>query len=389
MGKVVGSAFEPTGWEPGALGPGRQIGPYRVESRLGAGGMGETWRAWDGRLARWVALKRIHPRAATEATARERLRREARAAARLNHPAVVQIYDLLETDDGDDILVLELVPGETLAAALRKEGPWPPGRAAALGCEIAAGLAAAHAAGLVHRDLKPGNVMVTPSGHAKILDLGLARRFEGDDDDPTLTAEGHVLGTLSAMSPEQAAGLAVDGRSDLFSFGTLLYETLSGRSPFAAESPLAILQKIGSAIPDPLVEVDPAIPPGLSRLVERLLAKEPNHRPQSAAQVAAVLDGFAREAADASSSPPAGLDGLDEPSTPGEATEAFLALEVPSPAAAAEPEPAPGRRRRLALLGVAIVLAFALAAGAMYCYGGPARREAKASLAGAGASSAP
>src|SRR3954471_23912111 len=260
------------------------IGPYSLGERLGAGGMGEVYQAYDERLDRWVAVKLIRPEATENETARERFRREARAVARLSHPSIVQIHDIVETAESDAI-VMELVEGESLARRITR-GPLPVGEAVRIGREIAEGLAAAHAKGLIHRDLKPENVMITPEGRAKILDFGLAKRLEGE---ASLTADHRVLGTFRAMSPEQAKGLPLDARSDLFSFGLLLYEMLSGRSPFEGSSTLETLTRICTHRQTPLREVSSAIPEGLSRLVDQLLEKEPARRPGTAREVAAAL----------------------------------------------------------------------------------------------------
>src|SRR3954468_19443213 len=240
------------------MGPqSRAIGPYTLEKRLGAGGMGEVFQAYDRRLDRWVAIKLIRPEAAGSATARERFRREARAAARLSHPSIVQIHDIVESDESDAI-VMELVEGEPLARRLAR-GPLPVDETMRIGREIAEGLAAAHAKGLIHRDLKPENVMVTPEGHAKILDFGLAKRLEGEAEQG-LTQDFTVVGTVHTMSPEQARGLPLDARSDLFSLGALLYEMLAGGSPFAAATPLDTLSNVCTLRQRPLRELDPAVP---------------------------------------------------------------------------------------------------------------------------------
>ncbi|HEY0510851.1 MAG TPA: protein kinase [Thermoanaerobaculia bacterium] len=264
-----------------------KIGPYRIESRLGAGGMGEVYRAWDERLERWVALKTVRSEAAGNDKARERFRREARAAASLSHPAIVQIYDILDWEDGDAI-VMELVDGESLARRIAR-GPAAVRETIRLGRQIAEGLAAAHAKGLLHRDLKPENVMVTADGHAKILDFGLAKRLE----EPPLTRDSVVVGTFRSMSPEQARGLPLDPRSDLFTLGLLLYEMLTGQSPFAASSTLETLTRICTARQPSLRDLDPSMPEPLSRLIDRLLEKDPAHRPQSALEVAETLEGMA------------------------------------------------------------------------------------------------
>ncbi len=261
------------------------VGPYTLEKRLGAGGMGEVYQAYDRRLDRWVAIKLIRPEYTENATARERFRREARAAARLSHPAIVQIYDIVESEESDAI-VLELVEGEPLSRRIA-HGPLPVEEAVRLGRQTAEGLAAAHARGIIHRDLKAENVMVTLDGHAKILDFGLAKRLEGE---ASLTEDHRVVGTFRSMSPEQALGLPLDHRSDLFSLGVLLYEMLSGRSPFQGGSTLETLTRICQHQQAPLRELDPAIPEPLSSLVDHLLAKDPVLRPGSALEISAVLD---------------------------------------------------------------------------------------------------
>jgi eukaryotic-like serine/threonine-protein kinase len=261
------------------------IGPYALGERLGAGGMGEVYQAYDERLDRWVAIKLIRPESATSENARERFRREARAAARLSHPSIVQTHDIVELEEGDAI-VMELVEGESLAKRIAR-GPLPVDAAVRIGREIAEGLAAAHAKGLIHRDLKPENVMITPEGRAKILDFGLAKRLEGET---SLTQDQRVIGTFRAMSPEQARALPLDARSDLFSLGLLLYEALSGRSPFEGSSALETMTRICTHRQAPLREVNPAIPGGVSDLVDHLLEKKPDHRPRSALEVASRLD---------------------------------------------------------------------------------------------------
>jgi eukaryotic-like serine/threonine-protein kinase len=265
-------------------GRSQTIGPYELERRIGAGGMGEVYQAYDQRLDRRVAVKLIRAEQTENATARERFRREARAAARLSHPSIVQIHDVVESDDNDAI-IMELVDGESLASRIAR-GPIPVAEAVRLGREIAEGLAAAHAKGVIHRDLKPGNVMLTAEGQAKILDFGLAKRLEGE---ASLTADHRVMGTFRSMSPEQAKGLPLDARSDLFSFGLLLYEMLSGRSPFEGSSTLETLTRICTHRQAPLREVNAAIPAWLSDLVDQLLEKEPARRPASARQAAAAL----------------------------------------------------------------------------------------------------
>lgn len=267
-----------------------QIGPYRILQPLGAGGMGEVLLAQDERLDRRVAIKRIRGDS-TLSDQRERFRREARLAARLSHSSIVQVHDLLTEGDVDN-LVMEYVEGETLRA-LSVRGPLPVPRVLDLGIQIAQGLREAHRQGIVHRDLKTENVLVTPDGRAKIADFGIAKRLADSWNEESLTRTDAIVGTYRTMAPEQARGGPVDHRCDLFAFGVLLYELLAGRSPFQAENPLATLDRIVHHRQTPLSEVDPEIPAALSRLVDRLLEKDPALRPHGMGQVLRDLEEIA------------------------------------------------------------------------------------------------
>ncbi len=267
----------------------QKIGPYRVEERLGVGGMGEVYKAYDDRLERWVAIKRIRGDKDEAEENRERFQREARATARLNHNSIVHLYDIFR--DGDsDCIVMEYVEGVSLDTLVRN-GPLEPAQVARLGQEIAQGLAEAHSKGIIHRDLKVENIIVTPEGHAKILDFGLARPLLSGDLDASLTGKGQLVGTSRAMSPEYVGGEAIDHRSDLFSLGVLIYEAVTSHSPFKAHNTLATLKQVMLHRQTPAHLVNSNVPEELSSIIERLLEKDPDARPQSAQQVA---DDFAR-----------------------------------------------------------------------------------------------
>jgi TOMM system kinase/cyclase fusion protein len=328
------------------------IGPYRLERRLGAGGMGEVYEAYDERLDRRVALKLIWPGRAQEAGARERLRREARASARLNHPNIVQVYDILQTEEADCI-VMELVGGATLAQRLRG-GPLDVEEALAVAGEIAEALEAAHAAGVVHRDLKTENVILTPAGRAKVLDFGIAKQL-APGAEGSLTAAGTVLGTCRAMSPEQARGGEVDFRSDLFSFGSLLYEVVTGKSPFLEAHAAATLLRICHYRHTPARDENPRVPESLSALIDRLLEKDPERRPQSASEVAREIDRIrTRRPGRASSGVAArGSGGVPRRSEPASAQEATLLSIPPSNL----PRSDHGERRQVTVMGCRLVRA--------------------------------
>ena len=269
------------------LAAGERLGSYVIESLVGRGGMGEVYLAYDERLQRPVAIKRIR-QDRVDGEHRERFRREALAVAQVSHPAIVQVYEWLETPGGH-CLVMEWIGGRSLAEVIAA-GELDLRRILRLACEIAEGLAEAHAKGFLHRDLKPENVLVTASGHAKIVDFGLVAPIRPSlgDAETALTRAGAVVGTVHTMAPEQAEGGSLDHRADLFSFGCILYEMLAGRSPFRAATWIETLRKVLYEEPAPLARPD--LPPALAELVRGLLAKDREGRPANAAAVHRTLE---------------------------------------------------------------------------------------------------
>lgn len=260
---------------------------YRIDTRIGSGGMGDVFRAFDQENGRWVALKAIRADSAGDHERRRRFRREASAVARLDHPSIVKLFELLETENGE-ILVMELVEGETLALRLQRS-PLPADRAMEIARDIAAGLAEAHRNGIIHRDLKAENIMIAPDGRAKILDFGLAKGLLTDTESQ-LTADGVLMGTTRAMSPEQARGHVLDPRSDLFSLGSLLYEMATSVSPFAGGNSLQTLKRICTYRQPSARDLRPDLPEALSDFIDHLLEKNPDHRPRNANEVLSRLD---------------------------------------------------------------------------------------------------
>jgi serine/threonine protein kinase len=254
---------------PVALPPGTQLGPYEILALAGAGGTGEVYRARDSRLARDVAIKVSHERFS------DRFTREARAVAALNHPNICTLYDV-----GPNYLVMEYIEGAPL------QGPLPSEKAVTLAVQIASALAEAHGKGIIHRDLKPANILVTATG-VKLLDFGLAKRAQVEDTDPTVTQSrvGTVVGTAAYMAPEQALGRPVDTRCDIFSFGSVLYEMLSGKRAFQGDTPVAVMAAVLSMEPEPL-----RAPPALMHVITRCLRKSPGDRFANVAEIRAALE---------------------------------------------------------------------------------------------------
>ena len=277
---------------PGTEGPqltgqtltaGQKLGRYTVLEPIGSGGMGAVYRARDEKLERVVAIKILSPGLVTGEDARRRFRKEALALAKLSHPHIAAVYDVGE-QDGVDYLVMECVPGQTLSATL-KAVPLSVERATTIILEIAGALEDAHEQGVIHRDLKPANVMITPKGHAKVLDFGIAKLLAPLAPDATASMEtGFLIGTPLYMSPEQAQGHAVDARTDIWSLGVIYFQLLTGRTPFAGDSNIALLHAIIRDPPTPLRELRPDAPPLANEIISRSLQKDPASRYQSSSE---------------------------------------------------------------------------------------------------------
>ena len=273
---------------------GRTLEHYQIESKLGEGGMGVVYKARDARLGRAVAVKVLPAEKLADPSAKQRFVREARAASALNHPGIITIHDI-RTEGEVDYIVMEWIDGRTLAELIPPEGMRAE-QALRYGVQIADALAAAHGAGILHRDLKPSNVMVTQEGRVKILDFGLAKLVDiaslssAATTLATLTDERMLVGTAAYMSPEQAEGRKLDARTDIFSFGAVLYEMASGQRPFTGDSSLSVLGRILNDDPKPPSEINAAIPNELERIILRCLRKDPARRYQSMADLKVALE---------------------------------------------------------------------------------------------------
>jgi eukaryotic-like serine/threonine-protein kinase len=264
---------------------------YELQRRLGSGGAGTVWRAHDHTLGRGVAIKLLHADLADDPAVEARFRTEATAAARLTHPNAVQVYDV-GRDDHDDYLVMELVEGPSLAVLLR-DGPLPPGTAAAVGSRVAAALGAAHEAGIVHRDVKPANVLLSADGRIKLADFGIARVL--GEASARLTRAGTLLGTARYLAPEQLGDDPVDARADVYALGLVLYEALTGQQPFGDGSPVEVAtRRLTTSLP-PIRELAPEVPSELQALVERATNREPDQRPEDGRELASALAVFASD----------------------------------------------------------------------------------------------
>ncbi|HEX2856704.1 MAG TPA: Stk1 family PASTA domain-containing Ser/Thr kinase [Propionibacteriaceae bacterium] len=359
---------------------------YRLERVIGRGGMAEVWRAADTRLGRPVAIKRLRVDLATDPTFQARFRREAQAAAGLNHPNIVSVYDTgEETDKATGVavpyIVMELVDGHTLKEVLRDDRRILPERALEFTQGVLDALSYSHRAGIVHRDIKPANVMLTPNGAVKVMDFGIARAVA--DTSATMTQTAAVIGTAQYLSPEQARGETVDARSDIYSAGCLLYELLVGRPPFIGDSPVSVAYQHVREVPTPPSTLDPEISQAMDAVVMKALAKDPADRYQSAR---AMRDDISRLLAGVPVAAPPPLPVPDAAPTvatsvlpAAAAGAAAVALDNPTGTQVitrrVETEPLPGRRRRpsaaTVILGLLLAALIGVLAYALYEFNRP------------------
>ncbi|MDV6032113.1 MAG: serine/threonine protein kinase [Phycisphaera sp. RhM] len=327
-----------------------QVGDYRLVDVIGVGGMGIVYRAEDARLRRTVAVKVMKPDVAANEMARQRFLREAESAARIDHENIVTIYQVGE-HEGVPFIAMRHLVGESLRQKLKREGRIDPRVVANIGRQVATGLAAAHQLGLIHRDIKPENLWLeAETGRVKILDFGLAR---SQTSDVRLTQSGVVLGTPKYMSPEQATAKTIDHRSDLFSLGSVLYHLLSGHEPFGGTDSASTLINVTQAEFDPVEKVCPHLHPGLARIINRLLAKHPSKRPQTAREVAMTLAEIEQqlEVEYQENARRQSLTETAELPAPATSSPASAPLPINVPTAAEKPP-----LRSLALLGLGILL---------------------------------
>jgi eukaryotic-like serine/threonine-protein kinase len=297
---------------------GMVVGRYAILDRLGSGSMGRVYKAHHVMMDRIVALKIIAPEIATNERVVARFQREMKLVGRLDHPNVVRAFD---ADQVNKILyiVMEFVPGDSLGLVFRK-GLIPPIDMVNYAAQAALGLAHAHDQGIVHRDIKPSNLLLTGDQRIKVLDLGLGVLMEADDQSSFATADGIAVGTVDYMSPEQACGRDVDGRSDLYSLGCSMYHLMSGKLPFPGDNPIERLGKRISGRPVPITEVLPSLPPALVKVVEKLMAHKPHERFQSASEAHEALQALIRPKAKRAPAPAPRPE--RQPNTAGAATPA-------------------------------------------------------------------
>lgn len=348
-------------------------GRYTVERPLGSGGMAEVFLAHDAVLERDVALKILRSQYRGDEEFYERFGREARSAASLSHPNIVQVYDRGETPDGTCYIAMEYVSGGTLKERLDERGPMEPGRALAVTAQVAEALWAAHERGMVHRDIKPQNILVTDMGHLKVTDFGIARAASA----ATISATNAVFGTAGYLSPEQALGEPATPRSDLYSLGIVLYEMLTGVVPYRADNPVAVCMKHVTEPLTPPRRLDPTIPEAVDALVVKMLAKDPADRPASASELLDDIETVRKGAPPTAPTPRTGTPrlGVRKTAAPAGATAGAATSTTAGDATAANGTTAGGaqggrfsgrrgRRRRTAVVVLCGLFALALLAAA-------------------------
>src|SRR5829696_6560483 len=352
------------GWIKGRMSETRKTlldNRYDVGRTLGSGGMGEVYLARDRVLGRDVALKVLRRQYAGDGEFAERFKREARSAASLSHPNIVQVYDRGETEEGSSYIAMEYVPGGTLKERISKDGPLGAAEAAPLGAKVAEALGAAHDRGMVHRDIKPQNVLLTDKGDAKVADFGIARAASS----ATISRTGSVMGTAGYMSPEQALGEPATPKSDLYSLGVVLFEALTGELPYTADNPIVVSMK---HVNEPVClprEIDPTVPEGMNALVTRLMAKDPEDRYASADELTDELRKISRGRE---------LTAAPVAAAPTRLQRAPVAASSPTRRVpAARPSPVRRRRRRIPwfLILVAAILFFLGTLGILRSVTGP------------------
>ncbi len=313
------------------------VGPYVILDRLGAGGRGRVFKAQHKLMGRLAALKVIAPQIASRASSIARFHREMRLIGRLDHPNVVRAFD---ADQVGDLLyiVMEYVPGRSLDHVIADRGSLPAAAVADYMAQAALGLAHAHERGIVHRDVKPANLLLSEEGQIKVLDLGLSALMEADSDASFATADGRLVGTVNYMSPEQAVTLNIDGRSDLFSLGCTMYELLSGRLPFPGETVAECLALRIKGQPTPITDFRPDLSPRLIHLLlEKLMASRPEDRFQTAAEAAEALQTLADQEAGSLSTPRPAPQPVPDPSVPHAASPDLSSTVGPSAPRACDP----------------------------------------------------
>ncbi|MEO6771740.1 MAG: serine/threonine-protein kinase [Kofleriaceae bacterium] len=389
---ACGKAAQATAPEPAASGPlrqqremiGREIaGRFRILALLGEGGMGAVYRGEQISLKRAVAVKLLRPELSANQMLLRRFSAEAAAVAKLDHPNTVKVYDFGQDSDGSLFIAMELVDGKSLRAVMGTAGPLPPARAFAIAIQVAASLVDAHASQIVHRDLKPDNVMLIDKGKqhdiVRVLDFGIAKlRDDSRATHQAMTQAGDMLGTPQYMAPEQIKGEAIDGRTDIYALGCMLYEMVTARLPFEAPSIMAMLSKhlIELPLPPSQRRPDLQLSPELDRVVMMALQKAPAARPATMEHYAELLAGVLATLQPGSAAPPAPTPGQLSYGAPVITPQPYTPYPAPPPAAHASGRPAPSK-----LPMIMIVAALVLGAGAVAVYfatrGDTARPEAK------------